>query len=77
LAHYAQTGQLEPALVLPSRYYDWDVEDTAAKDGVGRRRASQVSSVIKVPGRPGCIVAPGAVFIWGSSGRYMAGTNDG
>jgi DNA-binding transcriptional MerR regulator len=27
LAHYAQTGQLEPALVLPSGYYKWDVED--------------------------------------------------
>ena len=27
LAHYAQTGQLEPALVLPSGYYKWNVED--------------------------------------------------
>ena len=27
LAHYAQTGQLEPALVLPSGYYKWNVDD--------------------------------------------------
>jgi DNA-binding transcriptional MerR regulator len=27
LAHYARTGQLEPALVLPSGYYKWDLED--------------------------------------------------
>ncbi|WP_310278052.1 helix-turn-helix domain-containing protein [Haloactinomyces albus] len=27
VSHYAQTGQLEPALVTPGGHYRWDVDD--------------------------------------------------
>ena len=38
LAHYAQTGQLEPALVMPSGHYRWDVEDIRRQLRELRRR---------------------------------------
>jgi DNA-binding transcriptional MerR regulator len=38
LSHYAKTGQLEPALVLPSGYYKWDVEEIRAQLRELRRR---------------------------------------
>jgi DNA-binding transcriptional MerR regulator len=42
LAHYAQTGQLQPSLVLPSGYYKWDVEDIRRQLREHReRRAAQ------------------------------------